>query len=83
MLSLKAEILRKQQEVNKAKLQTKLQQSQTPLRQKNKNNSSNEQNEPSNKGIENRQLRDEVEDEGMLQKSRYVRSYEFYFGDTI
>ncbi|GLV41319.1 uncharacterized protein CBL_04843 [Carabus blaptoides fortunei] len=70
LLSLKAEILRKQQEVNRAKLQTKLQQSQTPLRQKNKNNSSNEQNESHNKGIEDRQLRDEIEDEGMLQKSR-------------
>lgn len=63
--------MRKQQEVNKARLlQAQIQQTQTPLRDKVKNNVDFEPQEPRNKGVSERQSRDEVEDIDMLEKSK-------------
>lgn len=62
--------MRKQQEVNKAKLlQAQIQQTQTPLREKVKNVDFEPQ-EPSNKNVSERRARDEVEETDILEKSK-------------
>lgn len=58
MLSLKAEILRKQEELNKSKLQNKAKKPQP------------KKLEVKNKGVEEREVNDYVEDEDLLLKSR-------------